>query len=297
MYTYTIPDEQTEQIAQKTKKYSDLLNTFKAVDEKYRPSQSELTLQRKTFEKPSDEQIEKQAKNSLEEYKQVGRQDIMDEYDKKSLDIDTKIENEKNSGDAQKLETKQMYESLKDSASKDAIKRGLARSSIAINILDAFDKDMVSQINKLNEQIQSKVTSLNGQKELYDKQRQSALNAFDISYALKLTEKIDSINKQLAEQEQKVIEYNNQIAEKEAEYEAKRSKNNLELATYLSKYGQEAYDNMKREEKFEYAKEYLLSLPKQEALAELETNTMLASELGAKYFNKLKLFVNSNKED
>ena len=108
-----------------------------------------------------------------------------------------------------------MYSKLKQDASSDALKRGLARSSIVINVLDAFDKGYIEEINKINNEIQSKITSLEGQKSLLDEQRQSALNAFDINYALKLSSKIDDINKELYEQEQKVIEYNNQIAQKE----------------------------------------------------------------------------------
>ncbi len=297
MYTYTIPEEQTEKLTEKTKKYSDLLNQFKEVDKKYQPATDEIKLQKKSFEMPTEQEIKKQADSSLEEYKKSELQNIDDDYNTKSTVIDEKIKSETQSLDNKKDETKELYTNLKDNASKDAIKRGLARSSIVINILDAFDKNMVKEINKINEEIQSKVSSLNSQKDLLTEQRQSALNAFDISYALKLTNKIDEINKSLAEQEQKVIEYNNQIAQKEAEYEQKRQKSNLEYAEYIAKHGTDAIDEMKREEKFNYAKDYLMSLPKSDAIVELNTNTALNSELGAKYFNKLRTIINSLKEE
>ena len=198
--------------------------------------------------------------------------------------------------EAQKEETKNMYQTLKKDASNDATKRGLARSSIVINILDAFDQNMIDEINKINEEISTKVESLNNQKSLLSEQRQNALNAFDISYAVELSTKIDEINEKLAEEEQKVIEYNNQIAEKEAEYESKRNQDTLDRAEFIEKYGEDAIQNLKQDEKFEIALNYLNKLSKSEALSELETNRTYSYELGPTNYNRLKILINQRSE-
>ena len=297
MYQYTFSSEDTENLTQKTKKYSDLLDGFKDVDKKFSSQDEPFTLEKKTFTKPTDEEISSKAQDSLQDYKTQQLQAIEDDYNTKTTNIDTKIESANSDGDKQKQEANALYSSLKDQAKKDATKRGLARSSIVINILDAFDQNMIEKYNQINDQISSTISSLNNQKSLLSEQRQNALNAFDISYALKLSNKIDEINTELAKEEEKVLQYNNEIAQKEAEYELKRKQNALDYAQYIDKNGQDSIDKAKQDEKYILAKQYLDSLSKQEAMDEILNNKVFSSELGAVNYNKLKVLVNSRKDD
>ncbi len=297
MYQYTFSNKDTEELTEKTKNYSDLLQGFEDVDKKF-SSQDEgpLNLEKMEFEKLSDEEIAKKAENSLSEYKNSELENINSSYETKNKDIDEQISTTKTDGEEQKNETTQLYSSLKQQASNDAVKRGLSRSSIVINILDAFDQNMIKEYNKINDEITSKIDSLNNQKNLLNEQRENALNAFDITYAVKLSEKIDEINQSLLEEEQKVLEYNNEIAQKEAEYEAERKKNALEYAEYVEKYGYTGIEKMKQEEKYQLAKDYLMSMSKEEALNELNSNKLFNSELGSINFNKLKVLLSERKE-
>ena len=297
MYQYTFSNKDTEELTEKTKNYSDLLQGFEDVDKKF-SSQDEgpLNLEKMEFEKLSDEEIAKKAENSLSEYKNSELENINSSYETKNKDIDEQISTTKTDGEEQKNETTQLYSSLKQQASNDAVKRGLSRSSIVINILDAFDQNMIKEYNKINDEITSKIDSLNNQKNLLNEQRENALNAFDITYAVKLSEKIDEINQNLLEEEQKVLEYNNEIAQKEAEYEAERKKNALEYAEYVEKYGYTGIEKMKQEEKYQLAKDYLMSMSKEEALNELNSNKLFNSELGSINFNKLKVLLSERKE-
>lgn len=296
MYSYTFSKDDTDKVTQKTQDYSNMLDDFKKVDDKYNLTTDNVTFEKQTFTKPSDEEIKTSAQNSLENYKQTSLQNIEDDYNQKSSDISNQIDELKNSAQSQKQETKNLYSSLKNDASNDALKRGLARSSIVINVLDAFDQNMIDEINKINEEIGTKVESLNNQKSLLNEQRQSALNAFDIAYAVELSTKIDEINAELAEEEQKVIEYNNKIAEKEAEYEAQRNKDTLDRAEFIEKYGEDAILSLKQNEKYEIALNYLNTLSKEEALNELDSNRTFSYELGPTYFNRLKVIVNQRKD-
>ncbi len=297
MYQYTFSKEDTDALTEKTKKYSDLLDSFKDVDKKYSSQDNgSLDLEEMTFTKPSDEEIKKQAENNLYDYKETGIKGINDEYDEKQSSIENQISSTLKSGDEKKNETKQLYSSLKQDASNDATKRGLARSSIVINVLDAFDQNMINEYNKINEEISSTVDSLNNQKALLSEQKQNALNSFDITYAVKLSEKIDEINKELLEQEQKVIEYNNEIAQKEAEYEQNRKENALDYADYVAEYGVKELEEIKQNEKYLLAKDYFMSMPKEEALEELESNKIYNAELGSVAFNKLKVILKARED-
>ena len=291
MYKYSFTNEDTEKITEKTKNYSDLLQNFKDIDEKYNFTPNDLTLERKTFEGKSDDEIKDEAQRSLKEYKDTGIADIEKSYSDKKTALDENIHDTKTQGESKKQETVDLYSSLKDDAKQDAVKRGLARSSIVINVLDAFNQNMIDEYNKINEEISSKIQNLTTQKTLLDEQKQNALNSFDISYALKLSNKIDEINEKLSEQQQKVIEYNNQIAEKEAEYKSKQTDKTLTYAKYIQSYGKDGINVLKQDEKFTLAKNYLDGLTKEEALSELENNKVFASELGPSNYTKLKVFI------
>lgn len=297
MYQYTFSNKDTEKLTEKTKNYSDLLENFKQIDQKFSSQDSgSLDLEKKTFTKMSDEDIKERAENNLFDYKESSLKNINDEYSAKENSLDENLQQAKQSAIEKKNEAKDLYSSLKNNASKDAIKRGLARSSIVINVLDAFDKGMIEEYNKINQEISTKIDSLNSQKQLLDEQKQNALNSFDISYAVKLSNKIDEINKSLQEQEQKILEYNNQIAEKEAKYEAERKQNALDYAKYIQNNGTEAITQLKNNEKYTIAKDYLMSLSKQDALDELNYNKIFSSELGPINYSKLKVLI-TGRED
>lgn len=291
MYKYSFSNEDTEKITEKTKNYSDLLSNFKNIDEKYDFTPNELNLQRKTFEGKTDDEIKDEAQRSLKEYKDTGLADIEKTYEDKKVSLDENIEDAKSQGESKKSETTSLYSSLKEDAKQDAIKRGLARSSIVINVLDAFNQNMINEYNKINEEISSKIQNLTSQKSLLDEQKQNALNSFDISYALKLSNKIDEINEKLKQEEQKVQEYNNQIAEKEAEYNSKQTDKALTYAKYIQQYGKSGLTVLKQDEKFTLAKNYFDTLSKDEALSELTNNKIFLSELGASNYTKLKIYI------
>lgn len=289
MYKYSFSNEDTDKITEKTKKYSELLSNFKKVDDKYDFDSKELNLERKTFQGKSDDEIQNEAKNSLQDYYDTGIKDIENKYIDKQTELDDKMLETKQSGEQQKKETSSLYSSLKDDAKKDAIKRGLSRSSIVINVLDAFDQNMIKEYNRINEEISSKIQNLNNQKSLLDEQKQNALNSFDLSYAVKLSSKIDEINDKLKQEEQKILEYNNEIAQKEAEFESKQKDKALTYAQFVEKYGKSGINTLKQDEKVAYAEQYLMSLSKEEALDELNNNKVFTSELGPSNYTKLKL--------
>lgn len=297
MYHYTFSNKDTEDLTEKTKNYSNMIESFEEIDKKFSSEDSgSLNLEQKTFEKPTNEEIKKQAEDSLHDYKQTNLQNIEEQYKTKQDNIEEQIKDTYDSSISKKEETKNLYSSLKQDAANDALKRGLARSSIVINVLDAFDKNMIAEYNKINEQISTKIDNLNSQKQLLDEQRQNALNSFDISYAVKLSTKIDEINQALQKEEQKVLEYNNEIAQKEAEYEAKRKQNALDYAQYIQKNGTETITKIKQDEKYSIAKNYLMTLSKSQALEELENNRVFSSQLGPTNYSKLKVLMLGREE-
>lgn len=176
----------------------------------------------------------------------------------------------------------------------DAIKRGLARSSIIVNKLAKFDSSMLEQFSQIEKDYLETTNKLTSQKSLLEVQKQNALDSFDITYAVKLSEKINSISEQLQEQERKVVEYNNKMEQLEKEYEAKMleqyaqdlakaKKDNIDYLEYINKYGDGSLNTLKAKEKYDLAYKYLMSMSKNDALGELVSNSIYKDQLLSNY--------------
>ena len=295
MYQYIFSEDDSKLIQEQTEKESkkkQLKDEFESIDNKYHNTltgntEPSLNLEKMTFTKPSDEQIKQQATDSLAEYRENGLKDIQQQYSTKMQGIDESIDSKKQNANQQKTELEQKYASLKADASNDALKRGLARSSIIVNTLEAFDNKMLDNFMTINQELTKSIDSLSNQKSLLEQQKQNALNSFDISYAVQLNEKIEKINEKLQQQEESVIKYNNEIAEKEAEYKRKKQQEALDYAEYVGKYGLGTIEMMKSNEKYKLAREYFLTLPKSEAIKELEEDSSYINQLGTYYYKLL----------
>ena len=308
MYKYIFSDKDSEKINEKVSLTQNLMSKFDSVDSKYTFAQREveknpLKLEKMEWTSPTQEEIKKTAENSLFDYKNESLEKINSDYESANKKIDSDLESEKSAFVSRKDELESLYGSLKKEASDDALKRGLARSSIIVSKLEAFDNSMLDNFMKLDSEYQKKFSELNSEKSLLEMQKQNALSSFDIAYAVKLEDKINSLNSEIKAQEEKVLKYNNEIAEKEAEYEKQLQElenkiiredrqDNLDLVEYLTKEGTVAYDDLRAREKYEYAYETLKGLSKDEALNELQNNVDYRKHLGRYYDRLVSIFQN-----
>ncbi len=302
MYEYKFSDKQSDEISDKTAKIDDLFKKFDDIDSKFdfkqeQTSDGKLSLARKEFERPTDEQIKESAENSLFDFKDSSLKKIENDFQTGSKKIDDNLSVLGDTKQKQQESLKKAYADVKESASNDAIKRGLARSSIIVNKLAKYDSALLDEYSKIEKSYNDEVVKLNNQKSQLEVQRQNALDGFDIAYAVKLSEKISSLNTELDKKQSEIIEYNNKMEKLEQEYLQDQQKltdnkneairdDNQKLLDYYTKYGEKYVEKLKQEQKFGLAKEYLDSLPKQEALNFLETNTKFKSNFPT-YYTKL----------
>ena len=283
MYEYKFSDEQTEKINKKTA----VLDSFKQIDKKYSFNNDELKLERKTFTAPSTEEIQSIAEDSLKEYKLSGIDKIKTDYASKISDLNQKETQNQQNLTSQKSQLKGVYEGLKQDASNDSIKQGLARSSIIVNVLDAFDKEMLDTYSKLDSEYNSQFKKLQEEKSLLESQKKNALDAFDISYASKLNDKIEEINASIEKKQKEVEDYNKAIEKQEKQFKETQEKENQELMDFINLYGKETLDRVKQQEKYNIAYAYFMNMDKNEALAELLNNSVYKDELG-KFYSSLE---------
>lgn len=305
MYTYKFSDEETEEISKKTAEYDNIKSLFDGVDKKYDFSQevnqedyeTQLNLERKQSGAKTDEEIQAQAQNELYDYQTSSKSAIENSYTKGVEGVEENLAKLENTTSTSKQNLAEAVESAKEKASNDALKRGLARSSIIVNKLASYDQTYLTEFANLEKTYIENQTKLNSEKSLLEVQKQNALDAFDIAYAVKLSDKINTINEKLLKQEQEVLEYNNKLEQTEKEFdvkmqeslkkaEAESTKANMDYADFIAKNGEYAIEAIKEKEKYSIAQEYFATLPKNQALFELENNSYFKTQLKS-YYNVL----------
>ena len=302
MYTYNFSDETTENIQEKTSKIDDLQEKFNQIDAKYDFSsqvneedyQTSLDLQRKTFEGLSDDQIKKQAEDSLFDYQSQKKESIENDYMTNKQALEQSLSSLEQDTKEAKDELNEAFTQAKENASNDAVKRGLARSSIIVNKLAKYDQAMLQEFSNIEKSYLETSSKLTAEKNLLEVQRQNALDSFDITYAIKLSEKFNGISEQLSAKENEVLEYNNKMEQLEKEYQAEQleklekakqaaAKANIDYAEFMADGGSATVNSFITKEKYDMAKEYLNSLPKAQALWELQNNSMFLNQLKSGY--------------
>ena len=192
----------------------------------------------------------------------------------------------------------QSYDLVREKASNDALNRGLQRSSIVINKLDAFNQDEINTYNALNKELTDSLNEIDFELNSLEAQQELALNDFDITYAVKLNNKIASLKQELLDKQMEITKYNNQIAEKEADFDLQYQElvnkmnnenweQNMDMLEFSSDYGVNVIEKYKQNQIANIVDNYLSGLSKAEARLLLENNETLKSYLTSQNLNSL----------
>ena len=314
MYTYRVDKDTTNKVvslankeSNKMSKLIDEINDYNKVfdttDFSSVPSSKNNLERMKDVEIDSDK-IKSQAEGELADYKNTQENKIKDEIDKEAENLTKEKTAVNKNYETAKANVKSSYDSAKEDASQDALRRGLSRSSIVVNVLDAFDKEKLSKYNQLNEELTTRLNEIDADINGLSAKRDKALSDFDISYAVKLQDRINSLTSELEKKQNEVLKYNNEIAVKEDEYNRKyadmvqeiknknwsKEKDLLELA---NKYGYDSVAKYKNSQIVDKAKKFFQSYDKQEIIDELRNNQELIDTLGKDAVDKLLKYYQS----
>lgn len=247
-----------------------------------------LGLEKKTFNDMSNDELLDYALKSVDKTQtDKNKQEISDLYggkiDKKN---DKKIELEETGKKSQSI-INAAYDKSSKNLSNDALKRGLARSSIVINQLSGLEenraKDLVEEMNTIN----TKMSNISEEIAELEKSRDSALEDLDISYAKSLEKSISEKRKELDKEKEEVFAFNNKVDQLEADYqielEKQRKAKRKENMEYRAKYGYTLDELKMQNEMYNYMMNYLGNMSKKDALAELLGKSEYERLLGDKY--------------
>lgn len=183
----------------------------KAVNEEYKAEYLKK-------DKTSDEELEKRAKEKSD---YVKGEKIAELKEDKALaeDVANKaIEKEKVAAEVDKRDIEDSYERAKEGAENDAIKRGIARSSIIASLLKDYDLNKLDKQERRDRAAENKIE--NYQKEIgnLESKLNSALADLDMETAFNLNEEIIRLKKERDDENDKVTRYNNEVDDKIARY-------------------------------------------------------------------------------
>lgn len=266
-------------------KKEQVLNKLNEIEKKYSLEEftpkeiTSLGLEKKQYEAPSDSEIKERAEGELKQEKENGIKTIETTYDKKFSNIDAKIEDAQDDAIDDIEQASENYLSSLKTARNNSIKQGISRSSIYDEAVKEIENSFNKQKQEVNDELNKNLTRLEGEREILQRQKENALESFDISYAVKLENKISNINKEILKQQQEVENYNSNVEKQEQANRELQEKANLEEQTRIEKRNAELlkqkeekgaeFTKEKFKEKYDVVMEFLMSLPKDVALNEL----------------------------
>ena len=278
-----------------------LKEQLEALDKEYRDYEAgaevkipeSLGLVEKPVDYTTDGDISSEVTQKHSAEKDAGIEKLTAESEVKKGEVSAQKDEVVEEGEAEVEEIGEAYREARLDLEDDASKRGLLTSSIYDGERGALDDGEVEDIRASVMKTENAVSALDLEIELLNQRLERDLEEFNIAHAAKLSKEIDKL---IAERDRKnasAISYNNTLKQKEAEYQKKRK----ELIEQAQKEAEEkeryelehGYTGKKKENylaRYDLARKYYKSLPRDRALEEIRGDTFVQQYLGY-YYQKL----------
>ena len=224
---------------------------------------------------------------------------LMGEYEKKkdnavstsAREIESEKEFQNNlikSAEENKEEISAIYDEAKIEASNQSLKRGLARSSIALLSINGLEEGKAKELASLAENLSGALDESERLVQSLRDELESSLESLDIEYAIEVNEKIKEEVEKLYKKQKEVIEFNNNVEKLETDYQSKRNsllKDREELAEKYSEEYKGIATKTRENEIEEAVLNYLKNMSKSEAIKVLATDSRFTQYLGSKFYD------------
>ena len=190
-----------------------------------------------------------------------------------------------------------VYKEAAAATSDNALKRGLARSSIIVNKLSDLENQKSESKTGVSSKLLKDLADIDNQIDVLEDKRLRAVDELDITNAARLQQEIRDLTEQREKQLDEILKYNNSLREKQADYK-------LQYAKTDSSLDNDAYDRLAdslkndlgaklqteiAREKFEMISDFLNGLNKTDALNYLKNNeSYFTQQVGLDKYRRLK---------
>ncbi|MDE6302645.1 MAG: hypothetical protein K2M36_03545, partial [Clostridia bacterium] len=203
----------------------------------------------------------------------------------------------------------ELYDQLRKRTENDALKRGLARSSIVSSQLGDLNAARMKGAGELQASYNSTVSDIDGSIEKLEAEKDIALENLDIKYAVELENRIKELTEKRDKTAAEYEKYNADVRKKNKEYAIKRQEDMTAYATQLEKdklAAQEAQEKYEKKyglsgakqenyaKRYDIAFEFYSSLSPDIAADALQASPNMQYYLGTYYYNTLLKALQSN---
>ncbi len=245
------------------------------------------------YDTATDEEIEKNAEDSLADYKNSSIESIEEEAKAAKAAKEAEKNATRESAERLAASITSQYDEAMSAFSDDALKRGLARSSIVANKSAELMSGKAAALSEASMAAEQAVRAIDSEINELEASRRKALDDFNIRYAAKVTEKIAELREERDKKTEEMIKYNNSLAEQEqkdalerAEAASKLYSDKLERDKQEKELGSSTLATLNRA-KYDAVRNYLSTLSRSEASNAVRSDPMLRAELSDYYFYSL----------
>lgn len=246
-----------------------------------------LGLEKVEVPNKTKEEISNQAKNEITSKYDLTKEKSNQSFQNKIDDIIKSNQSLISKNQENKNQINSYYDASKKETENQALKRGLARSSIIIGELASLEGSRANELANLLNSFQTTLDANQKKIEEYQAQKQQAIEELDIKQALEIEQKISDLTDEYNKARQDAISFNNNVQKLETEYEFEKQARKQELqhealkidSTYKKNY----IEQEMRQKQYDFLKEYFDSLEPSYALNLLLTNKSFKDILGNRY--------------
>ncbi|HPG92630.1 MAG TPA: hypothetical protein PK675_04385 [Clostridia bacterium] len=285
-----------------TKAYADLTKNLKDIDTLYSVNYTEPKLDlpvstgavKIEYEMPEQDELYSQAKTNLAEKYYTKADQIRSDNVSDSNSISDKIDQAELKAMFEIRELNENENEDKQNIRKNALERGVARSSIVESAENDAEQRYSKEKSSITEQKEANVNLLKQNLEKLKNLSTEALASLGISQDLETQELAQKLYNEALEKQEEIAKYNNTISSNEAKLQASNEKLRQEAMTneyqraaeaqkLLAEVGEAGLEKIVRREKYYAVITYLDNLTKEQAIDLLEKRTDLQDELGSFY--------------
>ena len=290
---------------EKTEKEStprdDLISALEEIDKDYEKISESQRLpdtpvyERKEYDAPTDEEIKANAEALLEGERVSGIENIETQTEESKKAKEKKKAEALSGVESKKSSIMATYDQASENYSNDLLKRGMARSSVAVAGKNALEQARADAITLAVNNAEAEVKAIDEEISALETSRQKALDAFNIAHAVKVTEKIAELTKARDLKAEEVLEYNNNLLQQEMKeaYDKIMKESDLETEYLRQEQIKDSLgvDDVALSErniaKYNTIRNYLLAMSREDAKNAVRTDELVRSSLTDYYYYKL----------
>ncbi len=166
----------------------------------------------------TDEELKERAEAEISQTDAAQKESLTRETDGKIEALQEKAAAENEALGERKAEIERRYDDAKKGASNEALKRGMGRSSVIMNLIKEYDGEKLGKVTESENAAAAELKAIDDEIKKLDGELKSTLEKMDLESAFRINARLDELKAERNKTNEKVVKYNNELAEKLAKY-------------------------------------------------------------------------------